>query len=59
MFSSLFFWVYAPMQIVVGLLLDRWRARGCGPNAIRPRDGPQAKPGRIDPVLRVLKLFSQ
>ncbi|WP_417277642.1 MFS transporter [Celeribacter sp.] len=26
-FSSLFFWVYAPMQIVVGLLLDRWGAR--------------------------------
>jgi Sugar phosphate permease len=26
-FSSLFFWIYAPMQIVVGLLLDRWGAR--------------------------------
>lgn len=26
-YSSLFFWVYAPMQIVVGLLLDRWGAR--------------------------------
>lgn len=26
-FSSLFFWVYAPMQIVVGLLIDRWGAR--------------------------------
>lgn len=26
-FSSLFFWVYAPMQIVVGLLLDRYGAR--------------------------------
>lgn len=25
--SSLFFWVYAPMQIVVGLLLDRYGAR--------------------------------
>ncbi|WP_109465122.1 MFS transporter [Albibacillus kandeliae] len=25
--SSLFFWVYAPMQIVVGLLLDRFGAR--------------------------------
>jgi len=27
LFSSLFFWVYAPMQIVVGLALDRWGAR--------------------------------
>ena len=26
-FSSLFFWVYAPMQLVVGLLLDRYGAR--------------------------------
>lgn len=26
-FASLFFWVYAPMQIVVGLLLDRYGAR--------------------------------
>lgn len=26
-FSSLFFWVYAPMQIVVGLLLDRLGAK--------------------------------
>ena len=25
--SSLFFWIYAPMQIVVGLLLDRYGAR--------------------------------
>lgn len=25
--SSLFFWIYAPMQIVVGLLLDRFGAR--------------------------------
>ena len=25
--ASLFFWVYAPMQIVVGLLLDRYGAR--------------------------------
>ncbi len=25
--SSLFFWVYAPMQIVVGLLLDHYGAR--------------------------------
>ncbi|MGA9343201.1 MAG: MFS transporter [Rhodanobacteraceae bacterium] len=25
--SSLFFWVYAPMQIVVGLMLDRYGAR--------------------------------
>ena len=25
--SSLFFWVYAPMQLVVGLLLDRYGAR--------------------------------
>ncbi|MEZ5937055.1 MAG: MFS transporter [Hyphomonadaceae bacterium] len=25
--ASLFFWVYAPMQIVVGLVLDRWGAR--------------------------------
>ena len=25
--SSLFFWVYAPMQIVVGVLLDRYGAR--------------------------------
>ncbi|GAA4763059.1 MFS transporter [Stakelama sediminis] len=25
--SSLFFWVYAPMQIIVGLLLDRFGAR--------------------------------
>ncbi|MEO8243527.1 MAG: MFS transporter [bacterium] len=27
--SSLFFWVYAPMQIVVGLVLDRYGARRC------------------------------
>ncbi len=25
--ASLFFWIYAPMQIVVGLVLDRWGAR--------------------------------
>ena len=25
--SSLFFWIYAPMQIVVGLLLDRYGLR--------------------------------
>ncbi len=32
--ASLFFWVYAPMQLIVGLLLDRYGARRLLPPAI-------------------------
>jgi len=32
--ASLFFWVYAPMQLVVGLMLDRFGARRLVPPAI-------------------------